>query len=145
MRNTIRTEGMSVNYNNNVTEAIDAQLVIAPQFGIMGTPPKFDPPPQNRGKRSSNRFLRSNKNQKSIVRQQRTKDLKVCIAILEAELDLVSTGNLLVQPSVKLAMEARLKLMRAEKTNRDLRDLAQGKTAPTTSFYSLGARLARAA
>lgn len=144
MRNS-RNEGMSINYNNNDTQAIDEQLIMAPQYGIMGTPPKFDPPPQSRGMRKNNRFLRQGKSSQSVVREQRTKDLKMCIAILEAELALIASGQLTVNANVKQAMDARLQLMRAEKTRRDLRDLANGKTAPTQSFYSLGARLARAA
>ena len=139
-----RTEGMAM-YDNNVTKAIDEQLIVAPQYGIMGTPPKFDPPPQASGKRKNNRFLRRDRSSQSIVRQQRTKDLKMCIAILEAELALAASGKLEVGSKTQQAMEARLKLMRAEKTRRDLRDLANGKTAPTRSFFSIGARVARAA
>jgi len=140
-----RNEGMKNHYNNSVTKAIDAQLIIAPQYGIMGTPPKFDPPPQSRGRRKNNRFLRQGKSSQSVVREQRTKDLKMCIAILEAELALATSGKLAVGSATQQEMEARLQMMRAEKTRRDLRDLANGKVAPTRSFYSLGARLARAA
>lgn len=139
-----RNEGIAINYNN-IIQAIDEQPIIAPQYGIMGTPPKFDPPPQSRGRRKNNRFMRQGKSSRSIVREQRTKDLKMCIAILEAELALISCGQLKMNASAKKAMEARLELMRAEKTRRDLRDLANGKCAPARGFFSLGARLARAA
>ena len=142
MRNS--HQGMSVNYNNEVTQAIDCQLVFAPQYGIMGTPPKFDPPPQTRGKRRNNRFLRQDKSAKVLVRSQRTKDLKMCINILEAELTLIDSGKLPMTKKVRDQMETRLQLMRAEKARRDLRDLADGKITPT-GFFSVGVRLARAA
>lgn len=132
-------------YDNEVTKAIDTQTIIAPQYGIVGMPPKFDPPPQSRGPRK-NRFLRNGKKSSTpSVRALRTKDLKMCIAILEAELALVDSGQLGLKPSIVKAMTNRLQLMRAEKTRRDLRDLANGKTPPTRSMYSVGARLTKAA
>jgi hypothetical protein len=143
MRNA-HNEGPHINYNNTVTQDIDAQKIIAPQYGIVGTPPKFDPPPQKPRPRKGNGYLRTNRNKASVLRL-RTKDLKVCIAILEAELNLAGAGKLPLSANAKSAMEARLGVMRWEKTRRDLRDLAAGKTAPTKKFFSIGARLARVA
>lgn len=139
MRNNIRNEAMSANYNNNVTEAIDAQAICAPQYGVMGTPPKFDPPPQGKIRRLPNKGRRlAQRRQKIDLRTLRTKDLKMCRNILQAELTLVSNGEMVVTSGVKHAMEARLKLMIAEMTRRNLRDLANGKCALGASFYSKG-------
>lgn len=145
MRKSTRNEGTHINYNNSVTQAIDAQPINAPQYGIIGKPPKFDPtPPKNTRRRHNNRYLRMNKPYTG-VRQQRTKDLKLLIAILEAEIALVASGQLKVSDNVHKAMESRLQVMRAEKGRRDLNDLAKGKITPNVGFFSLGARLARAA
>ena len=48
MRKVISSNGMNDNYKNETTQDIDSQLVFAPQYGIMGTPPKFDPPTQTK-------------------------------------------------------------------------------------------------
>lgn len=143
MRKSTRNEGTHINYNNSVTQAIDAQPINAPQYGIVGKPPNPTPPKNTRRRR--NRYLRMNKPSDTGVRQQRTKDLKLLIAILEAELALVASGQLKVSDNVRKAMEARLQAMRAEKIRRDLNDLAKGKITPNVGFFSLGARLARAA
>jgi hypothetical protein len=145
MRKSTRNEGTHINYNNSVTQAIDAQPINAPQYGIVGKPPNDPTPPKNTRRRRNNRYLRMNKPSDTGVRQQRTKDLKLLIAILEAELALVASGQLKVSDNVRKAMESRLQVMRAEKSRRDLNDLAKGKITPNVGFFSLGARLARAA
>lgn len=137
-------EGTTISYCNEVTRAIDAQPIIAPQYGVMGNPPKYDPPPQGPKSRKSKKrgYLRSRKPSASqLVRRQRTRDLKICISILEMELQLIESGQLEVGAKAKKAMETRLQLMRDEKTRRDLRDLASGKMTPPRSFYAIGARL----
>lgn len=139
-------EGMHIqhnNYDNDVTKAIDAQPVFAPQYGIVGTPPKFDPPIPKRRKYSDKRS--KERRALALVRRQTTRDIKLCIAILEAELKLAELGQLELRENVLEAMKARLRLFKNEKVRRDLRDLAKGKTAPARSFYSLGARVRHAA
>lgn len=138
-------EGMHIqhNYDNDVTKAIDAQPVFAPQYGIVGTPPKFDPPTPKRRKYSDKRS--KERRALALVRRQTTRDIKLCIAILEAELKLAELGQLELRENVLEAMKARLRLFKDEKVRRDLRDLAKGKTAPARSFYSLGARVRHAA
>lgn len=152
MRTTTRNEGTAINkYNNAVTEAIDKQHIIAPQYGITSnSPPKGDPPPHKPRKPKSRMVRTAQRPPRQrisgrVVCRMRTKELKLCIEILEAELALVESGQLDVKPTVREAMMSRLTLMRKEKARRDLQDLAKGKVAPTRSFYSIGSRLATAA
>jgi hypothetical protein len=138
----LRTEvtGNNNNYtDNDDTRAIDAQLVVAPQYGIVGRPPKFDPPNQPNTTPPKGKGPKT-KPAQYVVRQERTRDLKLHMAILRAELALVVSGKLRVSDSVREAMKARITLMSEEKARRDLRDLAGGKQRSDQSFHSLGAR-----
>jgi hypothetical protein len=132
------------NYNNNeadndVTRAIDAQIVIAPQYGIPGPLPCVDPPKSpNNGKRRATH--RRKKQPRYQVRKERTRDLKLYMAFLRAELALVAIGKLHVNGAIRAAMQERLTIMSDEMVRRDLQDLAGGKLRSGGAFLSLGAR-----
>lgn len=76
----------------------------------------------------------------NLVRRMRTRELKLNIAVLEAELRGAADGKVHFERKVLSDMRVRLKLMRAEKTARDLRDLGRGREIPGLSAFSLGAR-----
>ena len=132
------------NYNNEITRKIDSQPVIAPQYGIVGKAPTLDPdqPPSGPHKPRQNAAGRSKlKTKPYVVHRERTKDLKLDIALLEQFVHMAQTGAMQVKSAIRQAMEQRLDLMREEKIRRDLRDLATGRQHHPGSFHSLGARL----
>ena len=140
MRNVVRNQVISNNkYDNDITRSIDSQIVIAPQYGNVGGVNPLIPPisPNNipRGNRDGVK-----KQAQYDVRRERTRDLKLHMEILRAELALVDAGKSTFSANVVSAMRARLELMSNEKARRDLKDLAGGKFQTNRSFHSLGAR-----
>ena len=136
------------------TQVIDSQKVTAPQFGAGAKTHKETRRPH----RKAHRLSREERNRRSEaqVRRLRTKDLKVCIAILEQEIRLElernghkpqTLGAILASHELPLlcAMETRLQLLRQELGARDLRDIQKGKRTMSESFLSLGARVRWAA
>lgn len=143
MRNVVRNQvsaNKNSNYDNDITRAIDDQIVIAPQYGnVGGTNPHI--PPQSPNNTPRYNRAGTTKQAQYQVRQERTRDLKLHMEILRAELALVDAGKSTFSAKVVAAMRARLDLMSQEKARRDLRDLAGGKLQQTQrSFHSLGAR-----
>lgn len=134
-------------YNNDDTRAIDRQRVTAPQYWIGSAPPSPRPDPGTppSGRRKSRRNASGKPGVKAHsydVRRERTKGLKLDMQILAELVHRTDTGALQVQPAVRAAMRQRLQLMGDEKTRRDLRDLAAGKTQRGIgTFHSLGARV----
>jgi hypothetical protein len=133
--------GDNNNYNaeNDDTRSIDEQIVIAPQYGI-GPVPTYDPPNHPLKTARKNCSGRTTKQPQYSVRKERTRDLKLNMEILRAELRLVDSGKFRVNESVRNAMQSRFTIMSEEKARRDLHDLAGGKQQAGRTFYSLGAR-----
>ena len=98
MSNTDRHEDIRNHHNGQAIRAIDPRHVMAPQYGVSKTPPKFNPPNPLRGKRNKKRNAK--RRALALVRRQRTKDLKICIAILEAELALANSGSLQLRQDI---------------------------------------------
>ena len=153
----------------NTTKAIDSQTITAPQYGI-GLQSATDAPKATRKSRRQKRHERDRGSDAAALRQG-TRDLKLCIRILEQEIRIEkerasskqsTLGSLLqelveanernpahrfnphVSPLLR-AMTDRLALLRRELAARDLRDLRQGKKEVKGSFLSLGARVRWAA
>jgi hypothetical protein len=142
-RNEVKGDNNNYNADNDDTRAIDAQLVIAPQYGIVGPAPSHDPPNDSNhpnkpaGPKGP---VGITKQPQYSVRKERTRSLKLHMEILRAELSHVDTGQLRVSNVVRDAMARRLTIMSEEKARRDLADLAGGKQRSRPSFYSIGAR-----
>ena len=110
---------MNINIDNEITASIDAQLIIAPQYGVMGLAPRIDPSNGGpKGSKSCHRNTSSTYN----VQNVRTRDLKITRDILNEEVKCIQEGTLQVSDQVSTAMLARLDLMNQEMVRRDFRD-----------------------
>jgi hypothetical protein len=117
---------MNINIDNEITAAIDAQLIIAPQYGVMGLAPRIDP--SNGGPKGSKKSCHRNTTSSTYnVQNVRTRDLKITRDILNEEVRCIREGKLQVSDRVSTAMLARLDLMNQEMVRRDFRDYTARK------------------
>jgi hypothetical protein len=115
---------MNINIDNEITASIDAQLIIAPQYGIVGLAPRIDPPS---GSNDSQKSCHRIKPSAFKVENLRTRDLKQARDILTEEIKCVQTGRLLVSQPIADAMLERLEIMNQEMVRRDYRDYSAKK------------------
>jgi hypothetical protein len=116
---------MNINIDNEITASIDAQLIIAPQYGVMGLAPRIDP--EDGGPKNSNKSCQRNTSSTYNVQNVRTRDLKMTRDILNEEVKCIREGKLKVSDQVSTAMLARLDLMNQEMVRRDFRDFTARK------------------
>src|ERR1700723_4218215 len=97
---------MNINIDNEITAAIDAQLIIAPQYGVMGRAPRIDP--SNGGPKGGSKNCHRDTSSTYNVQNVRTRDLKITRDILNEEIRCIQEGQLQVSDQVSTAMLARL-------------------------------------